>query len=245
MKRAKRKIKGEILDKKKIVKRIAGALVVCAVMAVTVVLCIYMFKLRSEDNMAEFEDKIRAFGAGGILVMFVIQVLQVVLAIIPGEPIELAMGVLYGTVWGCVICLAGAVLGSVLVFLCVRKFGRKFVNNFISSDKFSRLKFLKNPSRRDTLLFILMFIPGTPKDTLTYFAPFTGISLRRFLVISTVARIPSVISSSYIGSSIIDGNYMHSITAFLIVGAVSLAGILVYNKIVASKNKEKSNDEIY
>ncbi len=227
------------MDKKKILKRILGGIVVLAALAVTAVLCYYMFKLRSEDNLAEFEDRIRTIGGWGILVMMIIQVLQVVLAIIPGEPIELAMGALYGTVWGCVLCLVGIMIGTSFVFLCVRKFGRKFVDNFISSDKFARLKFLKDPSKRDVLLFILMFIPGTPKDTLTYFGPFTGISFLRFIVISTIARIPSIISSSFIGASIMDGDYMQGVIAFAIVGIVSLTGILIYNKIVASKNKEK------
>lgn len=227
------------MDKKKIIKRIAGTVAVCAALAITALLCYWMFKLRNEDNLAAFEDKIRTIGAWGIIVMLMIQILQVVLAIIPGEPIEIAMGVLYGTGLGCLLCLVGITIGSALVFWCVKRFGRKFVDNFVSGETFNRLKFLKDPSKRDVLLFVLMFIPGTPKDTLTYFAPFTKISLTRFLVISTIARIPSVISSSYIGSSIMDGNYVKSIIAFVVVGAVSLVGIIVYNKIIASKNKEK------
>lgn len=227
------------MDKKKILKRIAGAAVICVVFLITALLCNWTFRLRNEENLALFEEKIRNIGAWGVPVMMIIQVLQVFLAVIPGEPIEIAMGVLYGTWLGCILCLAGIVVGSALVFLCVKRFGRRFVDKFISGEKFSRLKFLRDPSGRDVLLFVLMFIPGTPKDTLTYFAPFTGISLLRFLVISTVARIPSVISSSYIGSSIMEGDYVKTVIAFVVVGAVSLAGILIYNKIVANKNKEK------
>ncbi len=227
------------MDNKKILKRIAGIAAGCIVLIITALLCYWTFKLRNEENLALFEEKIRNIGAWGIPVMMIIQVIQVFLAVIPGEPIEIAMGALYGTWLGCVLCLVGIMVGSALVFLCIKRFGRSFVDKFISGENFNRLKFLKDPSKRDVLLFVLMFIPGTPKDTLTYFAPFTGISLVRFLVISTVARIPSVISSSYIGSSIMEGDYVKSIIAFAVVGAVSLAGILIYNKIVANKNKEK------
>ncbi len=227
------------MDKKKIIKRILGVLLAAVVLAVTVYMCFYMYKLRNESNMAEFEEKIRNFGAWGVVVMLLIQILQVVLAVIPGEPVELAMGALYGTLGGCALCLAGMIAGTAIVFLCVKRFGRRFVDNFISGDKFARLRFLQNPSKRDVLLFILMFIPGTPKDTLTYFGPFTGIAFARFLVISTLARIPSVVSSSYIGASLMDGDYMKSVIAFAVVGAVSLAGILIYNKILASKNKDR------
>lgn len=230
---------------KKWLKRIGGALVVVIALAVTFLMCFYVYKLKNESELAQFEDSIRNIGVWGIPVMLLIQILQVVLAIIPGEPIELAMGALYGTFGGCLLCLVGIAVGTTIIFLGVKRFGRKFVENFISGEKFTKLKFLKDPSKRDVLLFLLMFIPGTPKDTLTYFAPFTGVSFARFLVISTVARIPSVITSSYIGSNIMDGNYIRGIVAFVIVGIVSLAGIIIYNKIVESKNcnnKEIPND---
>ena len=170
--------------------------------------------------------------------MLVIQIVQVVLAIIPGEPIELAMGALYGTYGGCILCMTGVAVGTTLVFFLVKKLGRRFVDNFISGETFARLKFLKDPSKRDVLLFLLMFIPGTPKDTITYFAPFSGVPFLRFLVISTIARIPSIITSSYIGSNLMEGNYITGAVAFLVVGAVSLAGIIIYNKIVAIKNSD-------
>lgn len=233
---------------KKWLRYIGNILLVAAVITVTLYMCFYMYKLRNAENMAEFEDKIRAIGFFGAPVMLVIQIMQVVLAIIPGEPLELAMGALYGTLGGFLLCMAGIAAGTSLVFLIVRKQGRRFVDRFVSGKTFSRLKFLKDPSKRDVLLFLLMFIPGTPKDTLTYFAPFSGVTLLRFLVISLIARIPSVISSTYIGANIMEGNYMTGVIAFLAVGAVSLAGIIIYNKLIAMKNvdnKVDTDDKIY
>jgi uncharacterized membrane protein YdjX (TVP38/TMEM64 family) len=190
------------------------------------------------DNLSKLGEFIESFGIWGAVIALLKQVLQVVLAVIPGEPIEIVMGVLYGTVGGCLMCLVGIAIGSCVVFLSVRRLGKNAVEKVMSNEKYKKLKFLNDPSRRDVLLFILMFIPGTPKDTLTYFAPFTGIPFVRYIIISTVARIPSIISSSYIGSSIMGGNFVRSIIAFAVVGAVSLVGILVYNKIIEDKNRE-------
>lgn len=226
------------MDIKKWLKRVGEALIVVIALAVTLYMCFYMYKLKNADNLAEFEEQIRTFGIWGVLVMLVIQIVQVVLAIIPGEPIELAMGALYGTYGGCILCMTGVAVGTTLVFFLVKKLGRRFVDNFISGETFARLKFLKDPSKRDVLLFLLMFIPGTPKDTITYFAPFSGVPFLRFLVISTIARIPSIITSSYIGSNLMEGNYITGAVAFLVIGAVSLAGIIIYNKIVAIKNSD-------
>ncbi len=226
------------MERKKLIKRILQFAAVVLAVALTGYLCYLAYKLMQGDNLNKLGDFIESLGIWGGVVAFILQVLQVVLAVIPGEPIEIIMGVLYGTVGGCLMCLAGIAVGSCIVFLSVKRLGKNAVDKVMASEKYKKLKFLNDPSKRDVLLFLLMFIPGTPKDTLTYFAPFTGIPFLRYLVISTVARIPSVISSSYIGSSIMGGNFLRSIIAFAVVGAVSLAGILVYNKIIENKNKE-------
>ena len=226
------------MDKKLLVKRILQCVAVVLLVSLTGYLCYLAYKLMEGDNLSRLGEFIESFGIWGAVVALLIQVLQVVLAVIPGEPIEIVMGVLYGTVGGCLMCLVGIAIGSCVVFLSVRRLGKNAVEKVMSNEKYKKLKFLNDPSRRDVLLFILMFIPGTPKDTLTYFAPFTGIPFVRYIIISTVARIPSIISSSYIGSSIMGGNFVRSIIAFAVVGAVSLVGILVYNKIIEDKNRE-------
>lgn len=167
-----------------------------------------------------------------------------VLAIIPGEPVELIFGALYGTLWGTILCIAGIVCGTALIYVLVQKLGKSFVEKIIDSRQFQKLKFLKNPVKRDTFMFFLMFIPGTPKDLLTYFAPFTGISLLRILMIAAVARIPSIVTSTYVGSSFAQGNHLKSIIIYAVVGVISLAGIFVYNKIISGKMaKDEGDDE--
>lgn len=209
-------------------------------------ICIVIYGFIDKYGLDAVIEKLRTFvtslGGWGILFMLFIQILQVIFAFIPGEPVEIAAGTVFGTFGGLLLCLAGITVGTLIVFITVKKLGKGFVTKVIGSEKYSRLKFLKDPSKRDILIFLLMFIPGTPKDVLTYFSPLAGISLGRFLVISTIARIPSVVSSTYVGGSIAEGRYLHSVLTFLIVGAVSIAGIIIYNKIIEKKNKRKEEE---
>ena len=122
----------------------------------------------------------------------------------------------------------------------VKLLGKGLVVDVIGADKYNRLKFLKDPSKRDILIFLLMFIPGTPKDVLTYFSPLSGISAARFLIIASVARIPSVITSTYVGGTLAKGDILWAVTVFLIVGIISIGGIIAYNKIIDANNKEKN-----
>lgn len=231
-------------DKNAKIRKIIQIVTIIIAIVVTVLLCLYFVRLYDEENMQSFEELVNSFGIWGGIFMFVLQVVQVVLAVIPGEPIELIFGALYGTLWGTVLCIAGIVCGTALIYILVQKLGKSFVEKIIDSKQFQKLKFLHDPVKRDTFMFFLMFIPGTPKDLLTYFAPFTGISLLRILMIAAVARIPSIITSTYVGSSFVQGNHLRSIIIYAVVGVVSLAGILIYNKIISAKaTKADGKDE--
>ena len=75
------------------------ALISAAVIALCVWLIPLVWSLREPENQVAFENLVGSLGFLGILLMLGIQVLQIVVAVIPGEPIELIMGLMYGT-WG-------------------------------------------------------------------------------------------------------------------------------------------------
>lgn len=167
-----------------------------------------------------------------------IVMLQIVVAFIPGEPFEIAAGYAFGAVEGTIICMMGSVLGGTLVFLLVKKFGVKLVEIFISVDKINSLKFLRDDRKRDILMFLLFFIPGTPKDALTYFAGLTTMDLKTWLIITTIAKIPSIITSTVGGNAIGMANYQFAIIVFVVTFLISAAGLLFYNHYTKKKQDE-------
>ncbi len=222
---------------KKILK-IAGALILVLAL---ILLCIWLIplvlSLSEPENQVKFREFIDSLGIFGVLGMLLLQITQIIIAVIPGEPIELLMGLMYGTLGGLFLSLLGIAVGQMIVFWLVLKFGVGFAKRFVNTDKFRELEFLKNESKRDGLIFTLFFIPGTPKDVLTYFAPFTGIAQRRFLILSTLARIPSVVTSTWAGASVSSGNFTKSIIIFAATGIVGAAGILINNYITKRNNR--------
>ena len=102
--------------------------------------------------------------------------LQVVVAIIPGEPLEIAGGYAFGAVWGTVLCLIGLFLGSVVIFALVRRFGQSVVEVFFPPEKLHSLRFLQSSPKRNLLFWIVFTVPGTPKDLLCYFARAASLS---------------------------------------------------------------------
>lgn len=105
-------------------------------------------------------------------------------------------GYAFGVVEATILCTIGSIIGCAIVFWLARKFGVKFVEAFFSIEKIQNLKFLHDERKRDILSFIIFLIPGMPKDLISYFMGLTDIKLSRWLVISTIARIPAIIGIS-------------------------------------------------
>lgn len=225
-----------------VLKILAVLLILAALIALCVWLIPLVASLRKPEIQAKFQSFIESLGPLGVLAMLLLQVLQIIIAIIPGEPIEILMGVMYGTFGGLFLTLLGIFIGQTIVFFAVKKLGIKFAARFVDVKKFSELSFLKSPDKRDSLIFLLFFIPGTPKDILTYFAPFTDINYLRFIIIATLARIPSIISSTWAGASISDGSIVKTVIIFAITGVIGIIGIIINNKITAKHNKDKDTE---
>ncbi len=213
--------------------------------ALSVLLCIkitpMLTSLTQEGSRELFKEKIESFGFGGILIMLFIQTLQVFVAFIPGEPIEILMGVMYGTVGGLLLSLLGCATGSVLVFFMMRKFGQPLFEFFFNKKHLDRFAFLRNSKKLELFTFILFVIPGTPKDVLTYFAPLTPIDAKVFILITIFARIPSIITSTYAGSSLLEGNLIKTLIIFAATAVIGIAGIILGNAITDKQSKENKS----
>ena len=163
-------------------------------------------------------------------------VFQLIIALIPGEPLEMGAGYAFGAVEGTILCIIGCVIGSALVFLFVRRFGVKLVEVFFPREKIRSMRFLQDSRRLNLLTFIVFFIPGTPKDLLSYFIGLTDMKLGTWLLITAVARIPSIVTSTVTGDALGLKDYQFALIAFGVTLALSLAGILVYRRLSARRH---------
>lgn len=185
---------------------------------------------------------LNSYGWKGVLVFIGMQILQVVVAAIPGEFVQIAGGYIYGTWLGTLYSLTGIVLGSVLVFFIARLLGYPVVRLFVSTKQLKKYSFMINSKKTDAAMFVLFLIPGIPKDVLTYIAGITPVRPLKFFAIITIGRLPALLASSYIGSSTEKGNYV--IVILLSVAAVILffVGILLKDRIINMVHKITGND---
>ena len=215
------------------------ALVIC--IGATIYLFPVMKNLSTVEGQVAFKQKVESSGVLGLLSLFALEVAQIFLFIIPGEPIEILAGMCYGALWGTVFIMASAGIISIVIFL-VRKLGKKFVYEFCDEKKVKKIensKLFQNPKKIEMIMLILFLLPGTPKDLLVYIAGLLPIKPTRFIVISVLARFPSVISSTLAGANIALGDWKLGILLYgVIVVAVAIL-IFIYQKF----DKEKITSE--
>lgn len=196
-----------------------------------------MISLASEPE--QFRDWIDDKGFMGKIIFIGMVVLQVVFAIIPGEPFEIGAGYSFGAFEGTVLCIIGGVIGGLIVFAFVRKFGIKVVEVFFPVERINNLKFLSNKKHFYTLVFLIYLIPGTPKDLILYFLGVTKISLPFFILVMSVARLPSIVTSTIGGNALGMQNYITAVIVFAITILVSVIGYFVYKRITDNKQNEE------
>ena len=163
-----------------------------------------------------------------VLAMILICATQVVIALIPGEVVEIASGYAFGTWWGMLICLLGITLGSTIVLILAKRYGRRVIDALCPPEKLEMIPIIHEEKKLNTLTAILFLIPGTPKDLLTYAVGVTDMKIATYLMIATVARIPSILMSTIGGDALGDNRFSHAIIAFIVSAALSLAGYFIY-----------------
>ena len=210
-------------------------------------LVVYLFpvmkNLSTPEGRLEFKNQVSDMGFLGLLALFGLQFAQIFLIILPGEPIEILAGMCYGGIGGTLFITISAFIISSIIFFAVRKLGRKFVYSFCSKERIEKIensKLFKNPKKIEWIMLLLFLIPGTPKDLLVYIAGLLPLKPLRFILISTFARLPSVVSSTFAGSNIVAGNWKYSLVIYAVTFAIVGIFIFIVNKFDKDKTAEEA-----
>lgn len=170
------------------------------------------------------------FGPWDEAVFVAIRAAQTCFKFIPAEPLELASGFLWGPWFGMLWCLLGNTLGSCIILLLVRRFGRRLVEKVMPAKAEIVLHKLEGSEHLYALLTLIYLIPGTPKDGIVYLAGLMTIDLRAFMVINIFGRIPSILSSTLCGAAMGEKQYLLSAVIFAVTMLLALLGGMLYRR---------------
>lgn len=217
--------------------KIIRASILIFILLIMIIASVKMFpifrSIATEEGRNNFKANVEESGFQGVLMIIGLMFAQIFFPILPGEPVELLAGMCFGTWGGLLVLYIGVFLMTLLIYFLVRKFGRDFICTFVSEERISKIeksKIWNNPTKIRTLLFLAFFIPGLPKDIFVYIGGLLPINPIEFLIISTFARFPSIISSTIAGSNILYGNWNIILITYVITFSISGILLLFLNK---------------
>lgn len=151
-----------------------------------------------------------------------LQVFQVVVCFLPGQPIQIAASYLFGVFPALIISLIGAALGTTVAFFLARLLGYDSVSVLFGEEKIKDYRDKLNSPSAILIVFLIYLIPGVPKDLTAYAAGISNMRFAPFLTASLAARAPAIFGSILFGHFLKHGNY----TALIILSVI-VCGILL------------------
>ncbi|MGN0634008.1 MAG: TVP38/TMEM64 family protein [Oscillospiraceae bacterium] len=214
------------------IMRVVGAVIILAAFAGMVYLLYPILKGFGSDGWLEgVEQRISEYsGIEGIFVFLMIQAMQVIVAVIPA--VQVVGGVLYGWFFGALLSFGGIIIGTLFVWLLVKKIGAPLVEAVVSEKNLKKFSFIENERKVLSLLMLLYLIPAIPKDVITYLVPLTKIKMKDFFFYVLPWRIPAILLSTIFGSNVTKGNYGAAVVIVCIIIVVVIAGVACRGKIL-------------
>ena len=172
-----------------------------------------------KDLLLAFVEERKAYT---VFVFIGLQVMQVVVAFLPGEVTGFVGGILFGPVWGIIFSTIGLAVGSWIAFNLSRIIGRPLVDRLTSHETIKRYDYVMK-HKGLLLAFLLFLIPGFPKDILCYLLGLSRMRQVDFLMMSTVGRLLGTTLLAIGGSYFRDERY----GAFFTIIGISIGMILI------------------
>lgn len=240
-------VRGRTMEKGDIFKIVGLGVFFVLMIVIAIALWPMLKTLGEPDGLSRVIADVQSAGALGVLILLGLQFLQIVVAFIPGEVVQVAAGMMYGPWWGALIIFLGCVISSIFIFELVHRLGAPFVQSMVPPKYMEKFRNFEKTGKLNFIVFLLFFIPGLPKDVFTYLTPLTDMPMKTFILLSCVARIPGIFVSTYAADSLIEGDIRSSVIIFAVVGVIALAAILFRNKLMnkmeSLNKKDTSSDE--
>jgi uncharacterized membrane protein YdjX (TVP38/TMEM64 family) len=185
------------------------------------------------ENSDNLRDWVLQWETVPQVVFILVQVVQVVLFVIPGEVPQIAGGLIFGTLGGSLLSTLGIAIGATINFFLARTLARPLIEHLLKKQNQKQLDSLLKISAHPAVLFFLFLIPGLPfKDLLCYISGLTPLSYPVFIFISSLGRLPGIIGSALIGDAAVQNQWPVVIAVTVTAAVLFGLGFLFQKKIV-------------
>ena len=119
----------------KIIKLIILVSLVLLITGLTIYFLPILKNLNTQEGQLQFKEKVNQSKILGFFILLGLEIAQIILAVLPGEPVEVLAGICFGTFWGTIFLMFSIFITTVLIYVLVKKNGKKFICEFFSNRK--------------------------------------------------------------------------------------------------------------
>jgi len=178
-------------------------------------------------------EYINKFGAFAPLVFFILQVLQVIIAFIPGNVLGVVGGGLFGYVESFILNAGAIYLGSMIMFYIGKHFTNRIALIFVSEETYDKyIKIISGKTGRMSLFF-MFYLPFFPDDALSLLAGASTMTYKEFIMYVLIGRTPGIIYPALLGAGVLDGKI-----TLLVIGSTVYIGFMLFGLIMAKKHSD-------
>lgn len=183
-------------------------------------------------------------GMPAALILTGIQILQVIICLIPGQPIQFAASYMFGIIRGYLISIIGAVIGAAIAFYLAKILGRDMLYFIFDEDKMDEVHRRINSGKGLLGVLIIYLIPGFPKDMVAYVAGISDMRIRPFLLVSTIGRTPGMVGSLLLGHFFSKNNYIAILILALLTVLILIICYVYRNRLISILDDIEAKDEL-
>ncbi len=198
-----------------------------------------MLAVLESGDEAALEAYVAGAGSAGVLIIVALQVLQTITIVFPGIPIYMASGVIFGRLWGTIICYITYVVSNSAVFLFSRRLGNK-ANEIISGKNANEENvrgLLKNSKHPCILVGALCMIPVIPNGLVPHLAAQANIRFYKFVESVAVGCIPGILLFVAFGDLLMSKYFKYILALIIVVLVITAIGFLFKNKLTPFVNR--------
>ena len=196
-----------------------------------------IIKRALEDDLSteQIRDILAELGLRGRITVSLLSMLQVILMVLPAEPVQVLGGLTFGFNIGFLLCIFGVIAGNTLIYLLYKFLGER-MRNYFDKNLAIDLDSAGRSGRLTLAIFILYFLPAIPYGMIAFIAATAGMKYWRFIIVTTLGAIPSVFIGVGLGHIAL-GNSIFVTLGILIVLIVVLCVVMINkDKIIAKIN---------
>ena len=191
----------------------------------------------SKDSAQIVIDYLKSHEQQSVLIIIALQIVQVIICILPGQPIQFASSYMFGILRGFSLSIIGAFIGAAISFYLAKILGSDMLQILFDKDKVVDYQRKLNSSKGLLIVLLIYLIPGVPKDLVAYVAGISEMKFKPFIILSTLGRSPGMIGSLLLGHYYGEGNYRAIIILSVIVAIVLIICFIFRKKIMYMLDK--------